>query len=51
VLPKIHKRVKDIGTISRRQFQRRIRNKIQLLNNSLTIAKSDVIQSSPQVCL
>ncbi|XP_050065726.1 uncharacterized protein LOC126554725 [Aphis gossypii] len=48
MLPKIHKRVKDIGTISKRQFQRRIRNKIQLHNNSLTTATNFETQSLSQ---
>lgn len=46
----VRKRIKDIGTISQRQFQRRIENKIlQLLHNNPAITKHSNIQSSSQV--
>jgi len=47
----VHKRIKDIGSISKRQFQRRIKNQLQLLhNNNLAIPINPDIQSSSQVC-
>ncbi|XP_022161905.1 uncharacterized protein LOC111027787 isoform X3 [Myzus persicae] len=50
VLLTVRKRIKDIGTISQRQFQRRIENKIlQLLHNNPAITKHSNIQSSSQV--
>lgn len=33
-VPTTTKRTKDLGSISKRQFQRRIKNQIQLLNNT-----------------
>eukprot|EP00102_Acyrthosiphon_pisum_P023546 XP_016660756.1 PREDICTED: uncharacterized protein LOC100571678 isoform X1 [Acyrthosiphon pisum] len=50
VLLTVHKRIKDIGSISKRQFQRRIKNKLQLLhNNNPAIPINPDIQSSSQV--
>ncbi|XP_029341450.1 uncharacterized protein LOC115033286 [Acyrthosiphon pisum] len=49
-LLRVHKRIKDIGSVSKRQFQRRIKNKLQLLlNNNPAIPINPDIQSSSQL--
>jgi hypothetical protein len=55
ILLTVHKHIKDIRTISNRQFQMRIQNKLQLLHNNLNNNNPEItiksnIQSSSQVC-